>query len=119
MFDWNRFLALAERLAALADDEAAQRTAISRAYYAAYHATSAYARSRGILGGTHSHRRVWDAFAGTADADRANVGAIGGILSRRRQAADYRSPFPGDLAGSVRDAIIEARAVIEALERLR
>jgi hypothetical protein len=42
VFDWHRYLALADELAARSGDEAAGRTAISRAYCAAFHAGRAY-----------------------------------------------------------------------------
>ncbi len=45
MFVWTDYLVLAERLAARDADEAALRTAISRAYYAAYHRASTYVRA--------------------------------------------------------------------------
>jgi hypothetical protein len=49
-FSWEAYLTLAEVLvrerAALADEEACCRAAISRAYYAAYGATRNYARNR-------------------------------------------------------------------------
>ena len=55
-FDWTGFLTLAERLATDTGDEAAQRTAISRAYYAAYHAAASFVRAQGIL--TIGHTRL-------------------------------------------------------------
>lgn len=117
MFDWDDFLALGERLAA-SDDEASRRTAISRAYYAAYHAAAAFARAAGMLPGGHTHQRVWDAFARDPDADRATVGAAGDGLRQRRQAADYRNPFPGEIGRDAEAAIGEARGVIDLLKRI-
>lgn len=118
MFAWEDFLALSDRLAVAPDDEASQRTAIGRAYYAAYHTAAAFVRARGMLLGAHTHRRVWSAFAADADPDRGAVGAIGDVLRQRRQDADYRNPFPGDVAKDARDAIGEARAIIDLLGRL-
>ncbi|MDP9364247.1 MAG: hypothetical protein M3Q10_08485 [Chloroflexota bacterium] len=58
MFDWDEFLALAERLNVQGADEATQRTIISRAYYAAYHAASTFVRAEGLLRVSHSHATV-------------------------------------------------------------
>lgn len=58
MFRWLDFLTLGERLSLTADDEAALRTAISRAYYAAYHEAAAFVRSEGLLRRQHSHQAV-------------------------------------------------------------
>ena len=46
-FTWQEFADLAGVLASEAD-EARQRTAINRAYYAAYHAASAYVRAHAL-----------------------------------------------------------------------
>jgi uncharacterized protein (UPF0332 family) len=42
VFDWIDFLELAEDLASQPENEAAARTAVSRAYYATFHAGRAY-----------------------------------------------------------------------------
>ena len=93
MFEWADFLGLAERLAEAGGDEAAHRTAISRAYYAAYHAAAIYVRAEGILPDAHTHRRVWAALAADAVAERAEVGRRGDLLRQARAAADYRATF--------------------------
>ncbi|MBD0324008.1 MAG: hypothetical protein ICV72_11575 [Aldersonia sp.] len=61
MFDWEEFLAFAEQLVERDADEAALRTAISRAYYAVYHRASAHLRNN-VLVPAHerlTHRKVW------------------------------------------------------------
>ncbi len=119
MFDWRDFLPFAERLALEADDEPSQRTAISRAYYAVYHAAAGYVRAKGLLHVRHSHGRVWAAIGGDSDAGRVGVREKAERLRRRRIAADYRNPFPGDVGEQAKAAVADARDVIEALERLR
>ncbi len=52
------------------------------------------------------------------DRGRARVGVLGQHLKRARQAADYLDPFPGELEKQARDVVAEARAIIEALNRL-
>ena len=81
VFDWRDYLHLAERLSARQSDEAAHRTAISRAYYAAYHVAAAYARRTGLLLGRHTHERVWEAFTVASDPDLATVGRLGKLAS--------------------------------------
>ena len=117
-FDWVDFLTLAERLATDPGDEAAQRTAISRAYYAAYHAAAACVRAKGILMVGHTHRSVWRALKADPDPNRADAGRKGDRLRWFRTAADYRNPFPGDLGRLATTAVAEARVVIDDLDRL-
>jgi len=117
VFDWDDYLTLADRLAQETDDEAAQRSAISRAYYAAYHAAAAFVRAQGILMVGHTHRSVWSALKADPRADRASAGRKGDRLKGFRLAADYRNPFPGDLGRLAITAVADARDVIEALDR--
>lgn len=119
MFEWDDFLILAERLAREADDEADRRTAISRAYYAAYHEAAAYVRATGLLRARHSHEKVWAAVAAGLASSGGDLVADAERLRRRRIAADYRNPFPGDVDEEARAALVEARSVIEELRRLR
>jgi uncharacterized protein (UPF0332 family) len=118
VFAWDDFLVLADRLADETDDEASQRTAISRAYYAAYHAAAAFVRAQRLLSDSHTYRRVWDAFARMADSDGAIVGALGDRLRQRRQLADYRTPYPGDVAWDAGAAKSEARIIVDLLRRM-
>lgn len=118
MFDWTEYLAVADRLLADAPDEGALRSAISRAYYAVYHAAATFVRTSGILRRGHSHRRVWSALANDVDPARAAVGARGDQLRQVRTDADYRDRVPGDLANRARDTVREARALVEAIHRL-
>jgi hypothetical protein len=61
VYDWEDFLTVADALLAKVGGEGAERTAISRAYYASYGQACEYARSPGAaLTGTGSdHRTVW------------------------------------------------------------
>ena len=60
MFDWAEFLNLAAELAAGTNDEAAARTAISRAYYATFHFGRQYVVRSGVLvdRSRNAHRQV-------------------------------------------------------------
>jgi HEPN domain-containing protein len=119
VFDWRDFLPFAERLALEADDEPSQRTAISRAYYAAYHVAAGYVRAKNLLPVRQSHGRVWEAIGADPDAGESGMREKAERLRRRRIAADYRNPFPGDVGEQAKAAVADARDVIEALERLR
>lgn len=118
MFDWEHLLTLAERLLPEVDDEASQRTAINRAYYAAYHVAATYARTTGLLRARHTHARVWAALADDPNPMRADVGQRGDALRRTRVEADYRSTFPGSVGERAQESVADARIVIEALRQL-
>jgi len=62
-FDWQEYLLLARELSQRSG-EAALRSAISRAYYAAFCTACNYLRQRGesIPDSEHSHKAVWDSF---------------------------------------------------------
>ena len=114
-FDWKTdYLALAGD----PTDEAALRSAISRAFYAAYHTAAVFVRAKGLLVTGHTHTTVWRALATAPDPTRAAVGTRGMQLKLSREYADYHNPFPGHLPREARDALVEAQAVIDALDRL-
>lgn len=117
MFEWRDYLALADDLVER-PDEAAQRSAISRAYYAAYHAAAAFVRNAGLLTRGHTHHRVWNVLANDPDPARAEVGWLGDLLRLARISADYHTPFPGDVLGQARAVVRDARLLVEAIERL-
>jgi hypothetical protein len=120
-FAWSDFLALARRVARRTTSEADQRTAISRAYYAVFHAASAFIRAKTLVPPTErlTHDKVWTLLAADPGPDRADVGRRGFDLKRLRVDADYRSPFPRpDLNRWTADALREADALIAAISRL-
>lgn len=109
---------LASRLEAAPTDEASQRTAISRAYYAAYHAASEVVRERELcLPNQHlTHDRVWRLFRVSALPNGAEIAKLGFDLKDARVSADYRNPFPGDLTSEVADALADAALIIALLQ---
>lgn len=113
-FDWSRFIRLADDIlqnlpsAALAD--AARRTAISRAYYGAFHAALALVDADRVKAGDQpllaigeAHGQVVDALRHSTDRDRKYIGDQLRQLKNDRHAADYDawSPVAGDAEASV------------------
>lgn len=88
-FDWNEFRQLAEQLKQ-SENEASQRTAISRIYYADYHQAKLYLENEGFIFRQFesSHRQIWDEFK---DKGRtfAAIGNTGDRLRANRVKADY------------------------------
>lgn len=125
MFDWSRFLELAETLRA-SGDEAALRTAISRSYYAAYHTATLVVRSRSIL--VPRHHRIWGQLETAGEvrgrADLVEIGGRGRDLKRWRERADYHSPFNSDnrrqapIHVVTRDVLAATRELLDLLNAL-
>jgi hypothetical protein len=94
-FDWPDFLTLADELAKRTE-ESCLRTAISRAYYYAYH----LGRQRiidnefQIVPGGDSHKQVWEKFEGSPDWECKKLALLAGLLKDKRQRADYDKVFP-------------------------
>lgn len=127
-FDWEGYLDLARRLAATpaaaalpaaeatpspeatpsavekdtaehAPTEAALRTAVSRAYYAAFHFARSYLEGEGRLlnSKVESHGSVWDAFF--QPGKERTIQAKGQTLHKARKMADYESGQPVPTTG--------------------
>jgi uncharacterized protein (UPF0332 family) len=95
-FDWTKYLILAKELSERANDEASLRSAISRAYYAAF----CTARNRLLQEGEEiprtgeAHNLVWEKYRESAHRGRKKIGVIGDRLRRSRNIADYEDEFP-------------------------
>jgi uncharacterized protein (UPF0332 family) len=114
-FDWADYLAFARDVRDEdCADEACQRSAVSRAYYAAFHAASAYLLSKQETvqtQGGDSHAAVWTALkSGRWRKPKAAARADG--LKRARIQADYRTEFSGDLTDAVDKAIRDAEFIL-------
>jgi len=118
-FDWPDYLVLARRLCD-GDTEADQRTAISRAYYAAFHV------ARRHVARTHAevalprhgavHDVVWATLERGVRAERAAAHA-GKRLRQKRTLSDYERvglSFPND----PRQAVAWAETMIRSLEAI-
>ncbi|MCI0614558.1 HEPN domain-containing protein [bacterium] len=91
-FEWAEYLRLAEELAERQNDEAALRSAVSRAYYAAYCKACAYLNEKNIAvpHGEGSHDRVWNSFINLPGRTHTSIQGNGDRLKRRRVIADYK-----------------------------
>lgn len=117
MFDWSSFLDVADDVAARRGQEAWERTAISRAYYAAFHAARGYIRSHdsALAGAKLTHERVWSEIAATSPS----VSQDGRRLHGWRKNADYDRRYPAhDLTRATEAAIALARSALADIDRL-
>jgi hypothetical protein len=108
-FDWRNFLVLAEELAQRGD-EAAKRTAISRAYYFIFNL--AYARAENnqcvfVMGDRHA--QCWRKYLSAPDAACRELGNIGERMKGRRISADYEARTKARLDDEVKRALQDAR----------
>ena len=98
MFDWVGFLAVAEALLVQSTaTEAAQRTAISRAYYALFCAAGRYVDPDGatIPRDGRAHRLVWESLESAAPSGGTRrIAQVRRRLKQRRERADYDEVFP-------------------------
>jgi len=88
-FHWAEYLALAKELSQKGGDAAA-RSAISRAYYAAYNTARRHRGARRAVatrGGSHS--AVWTALTESGNNNWRTAGNKGRDLLERRRKADY------------------------------
>jgi hypothetical protein len=115
-FDWKTFLACAETLAK-AQDEAAKRSAISRAYYAAYNVVRVFLH---VIPppNSDSHNLVWEAALNDNRREVQNLGTKGNRLKKRRKSADYEPTFDA-LEWNTKDSLEVARTMIETVEALK
>lgn len=122
-FGWEAYLELAEQLATgpvappappggqapppaapPAPSEAALRTAVSRAYYSAYHGAREYVERNGLaaVGRQDSHTSVWQALGATGGNPRPRqertIRETGFTLLRARKDADYEIDRPSSAA---------------------
>jgi uncharacterized protein (UPF0332 family) len=117
MFDPRRYLSLAETVLAVSDDEAALRSALSRAYYAAFLVAREYVDDRGIRGRPRSgrrlgsHERVIFSVGAIPDDAAITMRSILFGLKRLRTSADYDLDY-ADAEQQVSDALEDAARII-------
>ena len=119
MFDWSEFLDVAEELAQRTGDEAALRTAIGRAYYAAF----GLARDHLVRSGVRipqagaAHPIVWRRFHASPDRAQRRIANLGGQLRKRRGWADYDASY-SNAASDALKVVTWARQVLADLATL-
>ena len=115
-FEWDGFLVLAAELAERPGNEAAARSAVSRAYYATLGHASEVLRGEGSISLLRPHVDVPRALRNSAVVERAAAGKGFNELRQMRNRADYVSALDDDPARLARDALELARAVIHAVD---
>ena len=116
VFEWVDFVDLAEKLAAKPNDEAAARTAISRAYYAAFHTGRDYLVRAGISldRSCSAHRQVQDALR----TKNAEIAQDLELLHFWRKRADYDNLQLIDVDEQANSAVILTRETINAIKAI-
>jgi len=122
--NWGGYLTLAEGLAANRL-EASDRSAVSRAYYAAFNVSRRWLEANVTqIDNRGSHGQVWQAFKAANRATPATreawvlVGSLGNSLRVLRNQADYDDIVP-DLGGRVTVALRDAERILRLLPELR
>jgi hypothetical protein len=130
LFDFKEYLTLATELAARNDD-AALRTSVSRAYYAAFHLAND--RAEAIVGSWNSrkapnriprhqdktsHAWCWLQYTDSNDLSCKQIGVDGDRIKLRRHFADYRTANKPDLAAEAKRTVAEAQRLRAAIAGL-
>jgi len=122
-FNWSEYLGLAQQLAGKALISATQesrlRSAISRAYYAAFIQARNYLRDQdGLAIPTHNtHEYVINQFTNSSDRDRQEIGSSLKRLRIGRNQADYDDTF-ADLPILTKKHLKLAAKIIAKLQSL-
>jgi uncharacterized protein (UPF0332 family) len=125
-FRWARLQKIAVELSKSATSEAHVRSAINRAYYAAYGEARDFVVARGYSWNRRgaSHQRVWNYLKQRTGAKQSwerpawkAIGDAGDALKQRRMLADYDSDTAPTLA-EARHAIAQAASIIKRLSGL-
>ena len=123
-FDWSEYLILAQELAGQAtrpsSQEAKLRSAISRAYYAAFCKARNHLRDKEhhrIPSGGEAHQYVQNQFKDSPDKARRDVGANLNRLRIRRTKADYEDRVT-KLPRTTEYAVKVAERIVSNLRRL-
>src|SRR2546425_4064208 len=116
-FDWFQYLVLARDLGSRSE-EAALRSAISRAYYAAYNTARSFCGNAGIsiVDTGNLHKDLWDAFLRKGGRTFASIYDKGQRLRRKRTKADYDNEVSG-LSSVTADSLRDAGAILGFLKQ--
>ena len=121
-FNWDQYLDLASELAGKppktpSTEEARLRSAISRAYYAAFcRARNELRDQRGVVNVEKmTHKQLWKRFE-TADTKDQQIASDGDRLRRDRNAADYDDVIE-NLSSVANSALELSAGIIDRLGR--
>lgn len=124
-FDWADFLTLADALVRDPNlpgpEEASLRSAISRAYYAAFHIARNFGRDRREFTPTGTGRDHWlvmNHFKSSPDRIRRKIGLDLDRLYGNRTSADYDDILAGRPVALAQSSVAMARNVLNALNSL-
>lgn len=124
-FDWADFLTLADALVrdpnSPGPEEASLRSAISRAYYAAFRVARNSGSDRGEFAPTKTaqdHRLVMDHSRSSPDRTRRKIGLDLDRLRDHRRSADYDDVLVGIPTSVAQSSVARARNVLDALDSL-
>ena len=117
-FTWRDYLQVAKALNQEPTD-AAQRTAVTRAYYAVYGPADERRIAAGLEKGPGSgaQEKLWADYLAQDNADRKRVGDLGKRLLARRLRADYKLNMKNPGREAVQ-ATSEAEALLAKLDAL-
>lgn len=122
VFDWSGYLDVADHLVTMVGGEAAERSALSRAYYACYGTAWAYARSKQVplTGSGRDHQLVWAWFLeGSGHGPvHVRVGTTGRRLKTWRIRADYNRSNVVGVSGLANGGLALARRLVTDLATL-
>jgi uncharacterized protein (UPF0332 family) len=94
-FDWNLYLALAKQLGIATADESSKRSAVSRAYYSAFHAASLSLKNHSVpinpSDARTPHLRIWSVYTASKQRECRRIGNSGLRLKSARVEADYEA----------------------------
>jgi hypothetical protein len=124
-FRWDDYHAVAAGLVRergkLAPEEACLRSAISRAYYAAFAAARNLGRDRAcftLTGTGADHRLVRNYYMTHPDRDHQRIGAELGRLLADRRNADYLDTWPANLVATAEACLRRSDNVLATLRVL-
>src|SRR5690349_21119049 len=124
-FNWSNYFSLAEALnrqkGQLANSDACQRSAISRAYYAVFHIAWDYALELNDFPQVNTeniHEQVRKYYQTSPDARRQIIGILLDRLRQNRNKADYTDEIKG-LDQLTASALISAKQCIDGVFALK
>ena len=124
-FNWSEYFTLAQELtsksATSTMQEAMLRSAISRAYYAAFCEARNHLLQKdaeAIPNRVNVHAFVGKQFEKSSDTVHQKIGRLLHHLRSIRNIADYQDRFYGKLSGRTRVALLEAEEVLRLLNTL-